>query len=86
MRSFRAAIRPSLPSEGQPYEDGPLHDLISGPNAWALARAAATDPNDLVRAADERLMARKRERRPARRSGRLGLRVGRRNGGYAQPQ
>jgi diguanylate cyclase (GGDEF)-like protein len=31
--------------------------------AWALAPADATDPNDIVRAADERLMARKRERR-----------------------
>ena len=30
MRSFRAAIRRSLPSEGEPYEDGPLPDLISG--------------------------------------------------------
>src|ERR687891_705905 len=31
--------------------------------AWALAPADATDPNDLVRVADERLLARKRERR-----------------------
>ena len=31
--------------------------------AWALAPLHATDPNDLVRAADERLMDRKRERR-----------------------
>ena len=30
MRSLRAAIRRSLPSEGEPYEDGPLPDLISG--------------------------------------------------------
>jgi diguanylate cyclase (GGDEF)-like protein len=30
MRSLRAAIRPSLPAEGEPYEDGPLPDLISG--------------------------------------------------------
>jgi diguanylate cyclase (GGDEF)-like protein len=31
--------------------------------AWALAPADATDPNDLVHVADERLLARKRERR-----------------------
>jgi diguanylate cyclase (GGDEF)-like protein len=30
MHSLRAAIRRSLPSEGEPYEDGPLPDLISG--------------------------------------------------------
>jgi diguanylate cyclase (GGDEF)-like protein len=30
MRSLRAAIRRSLPSEGEPYEDGALPDLISG--------------------------------------------------------
>jgi diguanylate cyclase (GGDEF)-like protein len=30
MRSLRAAIRQALPSEGEPYEDGPLPDLISG--------------------------------------------------------
>ena len=30
MRSLRAAFRRSLPSEGEPYEDGPLPDLISG--------------------------------------------------------
>jgi diguanylate cyclase (GGDEF)-like protein len=30
MRSLREAIRRSLPSEGEPYEDGPLPDLISG--------------------------------------------------------
>jgi diguanylate cyclase (GGDEF)-like protein len=30
MRSLRAAIRRSLPSESEPYEDGPLPDLISG--------------------------------------------------------
>ena len=30
MRSLRAAIRRSLPSEGEAYEDGPLPDLISG--------------------------------------------------------
>jgi hypothetical protein len=33
--------------------------------AWALAPADATDRNDLLRAADERLLARKRERREA---------------------
>ena len=31
--------------------------------AWAVAPADATDPNELVRVADERLLARKRERR-----------------------
>jgi diguanylate cyclase (GGDEF)-like protein len=30
MGSLRAAIRRALPSEGEPYEDGPLPDLISG--------------------------------------------------------
>src|SRR5918999_5831736 len=30
MRSIRSAIRRALPSDGEPYEDGPLPDLISG--------------------------------------------------------
>jgi hypothetical protein len=30
MRSIRSALRRALSSDGEPYEDGPLPDLISG--------------------------------------------------------